>query len=285
MFSSTYYGKKRRIERIVTNNRILIVPVDDSLIFGPNDGLNNLLDTLNLIVKNVPSAILGYKGSYSLLSEMTSDSQVPFILNVTASTNMGRHIKKIKSCTAREALIMGADGVAAHVNFTSEYENDMLQNLANIISEADEIGMPTLAIAYPRKENGNGKDDNYEIEKEKDNETYTRRICHCVRAVVELGADIVKTQYTGSIQTFQKVVDSALGRPVIIAGGPMLEVRSSYNMAREAMKAGAAGISFGRNVFNAEHIAAYIAGIKAIVFNDASVDEAMSIYTEGVKNV
>ena len=67
--------------------------------------------------------------------------------------------------------------------------------------------MPALAIAYPRKVHDDGKDDNYEIEKDTDINAYTQRVCRCVRTSVELGADIVKTQYTGSIQTFQRVID------------------------------------------------------------------------------
>lgn len=285
MFSMSYYGKKKRLKKIITNGRMLVVPVDDSLIFGPVDGLNNLSNTLNSIVNGKPSAILGYKGSYSLLSEMQNGFQIPYIINVTASTTTGQHIQKIKSCTVREALTMGADCVAAHVNFTSEYENEMLQNLASIISEADENGIPTLAIAYPRKVGDDGKDDNYDIEKNTDIDAYTQRICRCVRTSVELGADIVKTQYTGSVQTFHRVVASALGRPVIIAGGPLLPIQDSYKIAKDAIEAGASGISYGRNVFNAKDIEAYIAGMKAIVFNDVSVDDALDIYRENVKNV
>lgn len=285
MFSSSYYGKKKRLDRIIMNGRMLVVPVDDSLIFGPFDGLDSLSNTINSIIDAKPSAILGYKGSYSLLLETLKGVQLPFIINVTASTTTGKHIQKIKSCTVWEALVMGADCVAAHVNFTSDYENEMIQNLASIISEADKIGMPTLAIAYPRKEHDDGTDDNYEFEKNMDIETYTKRICHCVRVAVELGADIIKTQYTGSIQTFQKVVNSALGRPVIIAGGPVLAIQDSYKIAKDAIDAGAAGISYGRNVFNTEYIEAYIAGMKAIVFNNASVNEALDIYKGIGKNV
>lgn len=285
MFNVAYYGKKKRLERIVTNGRMLIVPVDDSLIFGPFNGLDNLSGTIDLISNARPSAVLGYKGSFSLLSETKKGLQIPFILNVTASTTTGRHIQKIKASSVREAAIMGADCVAAHVNFTSEYENEMIQNLANTISEADEFGLPTLAIAYPRRIHNDGSDDNYEKEKVSDIDIYTQRVCRCVRVSVELGADIVKTQYTGSTKTFERVVASALGRPVIIAGGPLSEIRDSYKMAKDAIEAGAAGISYGRNVFNAKNIEAYLAGMKAIVFQNASIDEALDKYEEAVEYV
>lgn len=284
MFSGAYFGKQRRLERILTNGRTLIVPLDDSLIFGPEGGLENLSDTIEAIVRSMPNAILGYKGCYSLLSALPYGFQIPFILNTTASTTSGKHSYKIQSSTVKEALTMGADCIAVHVNYTSEYENEMIQYLASTISTADELGMLVLAISYPRKETSNG-DENYDNEKEVDLNAYTQRVCKCVRTSVELGADIVKTQYTGSIQSFKKVVNSALGRPVIIAGGPLLPVRKSYQMAKEALEAGAAGISFGRNVFNSENIEAYISGLKAIIFNDASIDVALEIYNGDRKNV
>ena len=43
----------------------------------------------------------------------------------------------------------------------------MLHNFADIANECDRLGMPLLAIAYPRKENADGTDYNYEDVKEK----------------------------------------------------------------------------------------------------------------------
>ena len=278
MFSGSYYGKRKRFNRLFINGRTLIVPIDDSLIFGPIDGLENLSNTISSIVNSKPSGVLGYKGSYSLLSDISYGSQIPFIFNLSASTTTGKHTQKIKICTVKEALAMGADCVAVHINFTSEYENEMIYNLAEIVSEADQMGVPVLAIAYPRKEKNDNEDENYEVEKETDINLYTNRVCKCVRTSVELGADIIKTQYTGSIQSFQKVINSALGRPVIIAGGPLISIRKSYQLAKDAIEAGAAGISFGRNVFNSKNIEAYLAGLKEIVFCDASVEDAIEIY-------
>jgi DhnA family fructose-bisphosphate aldolase class Ia len=280
MFCSSYYGKKKRLYRFIKNGRTLIVPVDDSLIFGPFNGLNSLDSTLNTILKMEPNAILGYKAGYSILE----DSQVPFILNITASTTMGNHVKKFQTSSVMDALIMGAECIAVHVNYTSEDENDMLKNMSQIISEADKYGMGVLAIAYPRK-SINGKDYNYEDLKEKENEKYTDLICHCVRASVELGADIVKTQYTGNKESFNRVIKSSMGKPVVIAGGPLVDVYDSYKMARDALDVGAAGISFGRNVFNAQNIEMYLAGMKEIIFNNVDVDKAFAIYNKGVHNV
>lgn len=160
----------------------------------------------------------------------------------------------------------------------------MMKNLASIISESDALGMPVLAISYPRKQ-CNGKDYNYEDLMDKNIDKYTDIVCHCVRTSAELGADIIKTHYTGNVETFFKVINSALGVPVVIAGGPLVTVEESYSIAKSALEAGAAGISFGRNVFNVENIGAYIKGLKAIIFENVSVKMAIEIYQSNVKGV
>lgn len=69
----------------------------------------------------------------------------------------------------------------------------------------------------------------------------------------ELGADIVKTNYTGSPDTFREVVRGC-SVPVIIAGGPRMDTeRDLLQMVYDAVQVGGAGVAFGRNVFQAEN--------------------------------
>ena len=253
--------------------KMLIVPLDDSLIFGPFDGLKSMESTIESICRNEPSAVLGYKGCNSFLD----NPDIPFILNITASTTMANHVSKIVSGSVIDALTIGADCIAAHVNYTDDSENEMIKQLSSIIIEADHYGMPVLAISYPRR-NINGKDYNYEDIKESDNWKYTELVCHCVRASAELGADIIKTQYTGSRESFKEVIQAAMGRPVVIAGGPLIEVSNSYKIARDALDAGAAGISYGRNIFNAKDIDSYLRGMKELLYNHADVRTALRVY-------
>lgn len=278
MYSTSFIGKKKRLDKILKNGKTLIAPVDDSLMFGPFVALENMSTTVSSIISGEPSAILGFKGTYSKY-----DINVPFIYNITGSTTRGNHVQKVLISSPMEALILGADCIAVHINYTSKYENEMMHMLATTISEADSIGMPVLAIAYPRSQNSDNSDYNYEDLKENDNKAYTELVSHVVRTTAELGADIIKTQYTGSSESFKKVVDSAMGTPVIIAGGPLVPVEESYAMAKGALDAGAAGISYGRNVFNADDIEAYLSGLSALIFDNASLQDALTIYSEKIK--
>lgn len=240
-------GKGRRLVHLIQNGKTVIVPIDDSLIFGPKDGLFNLKATIENIVQSGPNALLGFQRGLELVSN--SNISMPFIFNLTASTVMSQHTRKTLIASVEYALRNGADCVACHINFGSQYESEMIRNFAVISQECDRLGMPLLAIAYPRSEKA-GKDYNYDDLKEEHMDDYVELVAHAVRATVELGADIIKTNYTGSIESFKKVIVAANGKPVIVAGGAKVSVERSLKCAEEAMIAGASGISYGRNVFN-----------------------------------
>lgn len=256
-------GKKRKLARLMPNGKTIIVPIDDSLIFGPKNGLLEIESTIEQIVKSEPNALLGFQRGLELVSD--KNILMPFIFNLTASTVMGQHTKKMVIASVEFAQKNGADCVACHVNFSSQYENEMIHNFAIIAQECDKFGMPLLAIAYPRKEK-DGQDYNYDDLKEENVDAYAELVAHAVRVSAELGADIIKTNYTGTMESFKKVIVAASGKPVIIAGGAKIPVEDSLKNVEDAMRAGASGISYGRNVFNADDIATYIMAIKQIVF-------------------
>ena len=108
---------------------------------------------------------------------------------------------------------------------------------------------------------------NYEDLKKENEAGYTKLVCHCVRIAFELGADIIKTQFTGSAESFSKVVEAANGTPVLIAGGKMKDENELYAMVSDSIKAGGAGVSIGRNVFNREDSLEVIERLRKIVFD------------------
>lgn len=265
-------GKRRRLARLLPNGKTIIVPIDDSLIFGPKDGLFDMESTIAKIVNSEPNALLGFQRGLELVSN--NNMSMPYIFNVTASTVLSHHTRKTLIASVEFALKNGADCVACHINISSQYETEMIHNLATISQECDRLGMPLLVIAYPRGEK-DGKDYNYEDLKEKRVDDYTELVAHAVRISSELGADIIKTNYTGTKESFKRVIVAANGKPVIIAGGAKMPIEDSLKMADDAMKAGASGISFGRNVFNADNIESYISAIKSIVFQDKTYQECL----------
>jgi DhnA family fructose-bisphosphate aldolase class Ia len=272
-------GKRRRLNKLFDNGKTIVVPIDDSLIFGAKQGLLNLSETIEKIVKGRPNALLGFKKDIEILTEI--DSNIPFIFNVTASTVLSTHTRKTIIASVDNAVAAGAECVAAHINFSSSYENEMIHNFATISNECDRLGVPLLAIAYPRSEYDE-KDYNYDDLKTKDNLAYTELVAHIVRVVCELGADIIKTNYTGNEESFRTVVQAALGKPVIIAGGAKIPVEHSFQIVEGVINAGGSGISFGRNIFNADHITAYLNAIKTIVFKSEKWQTAFEKYNQTI---
>jgi class I fructose-bisphosphate aldolase len=76
------------------------------------------------------------------------------------------------------------------------------------------------------------------------------------RVAAELGADLVKCIHPGSLETLQKVVQGCTV-PVLVAGGARAEnADDAYERARIAMQAGAAGLVYGRHIFESADPAA-----------------------------
>ncbi len=97
------------------------------------------------------------------------------------------------------------------------------------------------------------------------------------RVGAELGADIIKTNYTGEVDTFKEVVRGC-PVPVVIAGGPQMDTeRELLQMVRDSIDAGGRGVSIGRNIFQAKDPTDLVRKIARVVHEGYDVDEAMRL--------
>ncbi len=255
-------GIEKRLRNIHNGGKggpLIFCPIDDSLLAGPFDGLRVMKRVVSSISDATPSAILAFRGTLSHYSDEIGT--IPTILNCTASVVGEHHVEKVLVHTVEEAISLGADAVAGHMNLFSSTANDQMAAFSSITRVAHSYGMPVVAIAYPRK-SMDGADDNFDDLKTTDNVKYASMVAHAVRVAVELGADIVKTQYTGQPETFQTVVEAACGIPLVIAGGPKLPADEALSLAQNALTSGASGVSYGRNVFNRTDPGAFIEKLK-----------------------
>jgi DhnA family fructose-bisphosphate aldolase class Ia len=164
-----------------------------------------------------------------------------------------------------DALRLGADAIAMAVTIGSPQQPQTLASLATLVREAERAAMPVIAHAYP---NGGlvPPDERYSLE----------RVGYAARLAMELGVDIVKTFYTGSSETFAEVVARAAPALVVAAGGPRLETEAeALRMAYDVVQARAAGITFGRNIWQSERISGMIRALKLVVHSNSSVEEAL----------
>ena len=260
-------GKQRRLARLFgqSDGRAVILPIDDGLISGPSARLSDLPTFFNTIGSSPPDGVLLFAGVLS--RHCSALGAAAAIVNLTASTKGATHTRKILCTDVEAAVAAGADLVAVHVNVTSQHEGDMLRALSTTVRKSEALGVPVLAIMYPRRE-GDGNDDNYQELKQADPDGYSQLVAHAARIGMELGADVIKTQYTGSPDTFEKVVAATRPVPVVIAGGPLCSESEALSVARGALAAGARGVSFGRNVFERDEPAQMLRRLKSAVHEE-----------------
>ncbi len=272
-------GKKRRLSRIfnLVNKRTVIIPLDDVLLSGPEGGLKDVSKKIKQIIHGRPNAIVGFKGLF--LHNLNEILNSGCIMNLTASTIRRTHTRKTLVSSVEEALMLDMDAVAVHVNLSSQYETEMLKILGEVSKECSKYGMPLMAMMYPRSEI-NGKDNNYYDLFDSDPKAYSEIVRHAARVGVDLGADIIKTQYTGSAESFSTVVESCGDVPIVIAGGPLKDVNQLMDNVFNVMRSGAAGVCFGRNVFNRTNSDRYVEALVGIVHNNWTSDQAVQYLSQ-----
>ncbi|KZX14546.1 2-amino-3,7-dideoxy-D-threo-hept-6-ulosonate synthase [Methanobrevibacter curvatus] len=259
-------GKKIRLERIIDRktNRAVIAPMDHGVTIGPVEGIVNISKTIDEIKNGGANAVLMHKGIVSQ-GHRGYGSDIGLIIHLSASTSLAPDPNdKVLVTSVEKAIQLGADAVSVHVNIGSDTESKMLQELGEVAETCSYWGIPLLAMMYPRGQ------------KIKD-ETDVQLVKHAARVGSELGVDIVKTNYTGSPESFKEVVDGALV-PVIIAGGPKVETDEELlEMVKDSLEVGGAGVAFGRNLFQAKDPAKITKAISEVVHNDMEVKEALKI--------
>lgn len=268
-----YIGRNKRLKRIFSHEsgRIVIVPLDDSLLAGAINGLENLKAKTEKIITAKPNAIIGFQGLLKNFSGIIKDT--PSILNITASTTNSAHTRKVLVGSVELAIMLGVEAVAIHVNISSKYESEMLKLFGDVSIECHRLGMPLLGIMYPRKENEDGSDNNYSDLKKTERKKYAELVAHSARVGVELGADFIKTQYTGDPETFKYVVEACNPIPVVVAGGTPVEMLEMLKIAEGAIKGGASGISFGRNIFSRDNPSLFIQAVKKVIYENHTAEE------------
>ncbi len=259
-------GKIRRLSRIFrSDGKTVIIPMDHGVTLGPIAGIENISKVVEKLKRGGADAVLIHKGWARLIDTRG----MSLILHISASTKLGPDPDwKVSVASVEEAIALGADGVSIHVNIGCEREPEMLSLLGVVAESCEDWGMPLLVMAYPRGP---------KIANQHDPEL----VAHVARVAAELGADVVKTNYTGSVESFKRVVESC-PIPVVIAGGPKVSSdREILEMVKNSVDSGGAGVSIGRNIFQHKRPDLMTRAIVGIVHDGMDVEDAMKILCGG----
>ncbi len=253
-------GKKTRLGRISKNGKFLLLAMDQGIEHGPEDFNEKNINpdwVLEIACRGGFTGMILQKGVALKYFENYA-GRVPLIVKVNGKTNILPREEAYSApvCSVKDAVAMGADAIGYTVYVGSKYEAQMFNDFANIEEEARDYGIPVIMWAYPRGT------------MPKEQEKSVKYVSYAARVALELGADVVKVNYTGSKETFKEVVSAAQKTHVISAGGSKKTDEEFLAEARDIMSVGAKGFAIGRNVWQREDPYQFINELKKVVFGD-----------------
>ena len=259
--------KKIRIERLLTNEKALFLAYDQGLEHGPIDfNIHNINPDylINIGVKGGFNGLILQKGIAEKYHE-NYIKKVPLIVKLNGKTNIPRIFPIAKQlCSVKKAVELGAAAVGYTIFVGSPLEPEIFKEFSKIQEEAHEYGLPVIAWMYPRG-------------RFVANELSTSMLAYAARIGLELGADMIKIKYNDKKEDYRWVLKCAGNTKVVVAGGPKIEDKEFLKRTKEVMKIGCTGMAVGREIWQHDSPLKMAAAIKKVIFEDASVDEAMSL--------
>jgi 2-amino-4,5-dihydroxy-6-oxo-7-(phosphooxy)heptanoate synthase len=251
-------GKRLRLNRLMhgtgvhrSEGGLFLVPLDHSVAQGPLASSVGFAEIIEAIGRNGADGVVIHKGRVRFLDSLGPD--LALVVHLSASTSHAPDANhKVLVSDVEQALRCGADAVSVHVNLGSNTEAEQLADLGRVAGDCTVWGMPLIAMIYPRGPLITDATD-------------PELVAHAASVAADLGADIVKTPFTGDSESMSDVVRSC-PIPVITAGGEKASSEERlYSEIEDVMRAGAAGVAVGRNIFEADDVADVTRRISRIV--------------------
>ncbi|MEM0358686.1 MAG: 3-hydroxy-5-phosphonooxypentane-2,4-dione thiolase [Hadesarchaea archaeon] len=259
------WGMKNRLAQLIQRDgRALFLPIDHGYFQGPTHRLEKPGETIAPLLPYA-DAIMLTRGILRSCVDPTNTK--PIILRVSGGTSIvGEDLSHEGIITSvKEAIRLNASAVSVSIFVGSRYEHQTLMNLARLVDECEEYGIPVMAVTAVGRE----------LEKRE-----ARYLALCCRIAAELGARIVKTYYCK--EGFEKVVEGC-PVPVVIAGGPKVDSeREVFEFVYDGIQKGAIGVNLGRNIWQHDYPVAMIRALRAIIHENATPREAQEVF-ESVK--
>jgi putative autoinducer-2 (AI-2) aldolase len=256
-------GIQSRMNRIINpkDNRVVMLAIDHPYFQGPTTGLRNMSATITTLLPYC-DCLMTTRGAVRSNISVEDVGSKPIMLRVTGGNSVLFEELSDEKITVsiQEAIRMDAAGVAVSVFIGSANQQQTILNLTDMINQAEEYGIPVLAVTAVGK--NMARDLRYLA--------LASRICQ------DAGARIIKTYYC---EEFSKLVDWVAPTAVVVAGGRYSSPPEALKMAYDSIQAGAVGVDFGRNIFQDDNPVGMIKAIRSIVHENHTVKEARDIYT------
>jgi DhnA family fructose-bisphosphate aldolase class Ia len=257
-------NKTHRLNHIFREDgRTFIMAMDHGSIFNVLPAMKHPGEIISEVARAGADAFLANVGVAEKFADEFHGRGIILRLD-GAYTFLGSRDKTVESiATVEDALRLGADSVIGMGYPGSKWEDKVLKNLAANISECNKWGMPMLAEMLPRGFEGG-----------EDSRTPSNITFAC-RLGAEMGADMIKTEYTGDQESFKELCDGVYVPVVILGGSKKVPEEQLLTEIKQALEAGASGIAMGRNIWGHENPARYAGAIAKLIHENCSVDAAL----------
>lgn len=251
MMEST--GKSLRLGRLFQDEKspLFVVPLDHTVTDGPFTDNNGYATLLEAMACNGVDAVVVHKGRMRQISR-DAYARLSWIVHISASTRYAPEPNhKYKVGEVEDCLRRGADAISVHVNLGASTEGQQIAVLAGVADDCDRLGVPLLAMLYPR---GLGVQGHAPAD----------TLAHAAALAVDIGADIVKLPLSGSAGEMRDVIRSC-PIPVLAAGGSLVSDDDFNAFVANVVRCGARGLAAGRNIFMASDPAARVRDVRKIL--------------------
>jgi len=229
---------------------------------------------LRRIAETGADAVLVSPGTLELAADCMGDMAVMLRLDGTVS-RFGKGLERTNLIsTVEDAVRSGVEAIALNVYIGTENEDALLHKLGAVAESCRKWGMVLVGEMIPEHmlSSHYGRSDAASPPEER-----ADHIATASRIGAEIGADIIKTNWSGSRESFHYVTAHAT-RPVLMAGGVKHDdPRAFLQSVRDALDAGAAGVCAGRNVWERDNMDDMLRAVCALAHDDVSIDEAMTL--------
>ena len=256
---------KARLNRLfAADGRCFDVAVDHGF-FGEASflaGIEDMEKAIATLVDAAPDAIQLSPGQAPLLQSRPGPKPALVmrtdVANVYGPAHPGRLFSELVENAVGQALLLDAACVVINllqIPGEPDLHRMCVRNVSALKTACEAAGMPLMVepLVFKPGERGYGSDGDPE------------KIVPLVRQAVELGADVIKADFTDDVADYPRVIEAAAPRPVLVRGGGRASDDEVLAKTAEVMRLGAAGIVFGRNVIQHDDPAGMTRRLMAVV--------------------
>jgi len=275
------WGLKNRLSRVFNpeTGRTIMLAFDHGYFMGPTTGLERVDQTILPLEPHCDCLMLTRGIQRSIIPAST---QKAIALRASGGTSMvsamdewegeiGSESVKLQrpgyeplsnehlACSIEEAIRLNASVLAVQVFIGSQHERQSLQNLTNLIDQANRYGIAVMGVVAVGRAMARTAQ-------------YFRL---ATRIMAELGCHLVKCYH---LDEGFDTITSCCPVPIVIAGGKKRPERDALQMAYDACAQGASGVDMGRNIFQADAPVPMMKAVRAVVHERMKPAEAFKLY-------